>query len=75
MGTQVNVQEAKTQLSGLLALVERSEPVVIARRGQPGAELTPVRQPVVALGFRPADVSDEAALPLDAEELAAWEAE
>ncbi|MDR3360833.1 MAG: type II toxin-antitoxin system prevent-host-death family antitoxin [Bifidobacteriaceae bacterium] len=75
MATQVNVQEAKTRLSGLLALVERGETVVIARRGQPVAELTAVERPSVKLGFWPAEVSDEAAMPLDAEELAAWEAE
>ena len=35
----VNVHEAKTQLSRLLAQVEAGEEVVIARRGQPVARL------------------------------------
>ncbi len=35
----VNVHEAKTQLSRLLARVEAGEEVVIARRGQPVARL------------------------------------
>ena len=35
----VNVSEAKTQLSRLLARVEAGEEVVIARRGQPVARL------------------------------------
>ena len=35
----VNVHEAKTQLSRLLAQVEVGEEVVIARRGQPVARL------------------------------------
>jgi prevent-host-death family protein len=40
----VNVHEAKTRLSQLLELVEEGETVVIARHGQPVAELVPVRQ-------------------------------
>jgi prevent-host-death family protein len=45
----VNVHEAKTQLSRLLALVEAGESIVIARHGKPVAQLVPVsgapRQP------------------------------
>ena len=37
--TRVNVQEAKTQLSRLLGLVEAGEEVVIARYGKPVARL------------------------------------
>ena len=37
--TVVNVHEAKTQLSRLLARVESGEEVVIARRGEPVARL------------------------------------
>jgi prevent-host-death family protein len=36
---QVNVHEAKTQLSRLLELVEQGETVTIARHGKPVAEL------------------------------------
>ena len=36
----VNVHEAKTTLSALLAQVEQGEEVVIARNGQPVAKLT-----------------------------------
>jgi len=39
---QVNVHEAKTQLSRLLARVEAGEEVVIARDGKPVARLVPV---------------------------------
>ncbi len=39
---QVNVQEAKTQLSRLLARVEQGEEVIIARRGRPIARLSPL---------------------------------
>ena len=41
---QVNVHEAKTQLSRLLELVEEGETVVIARHGEPVAELVPARR-------------------------------
>jgi prevent-host-death family protein len=41
---QVNIQEAKTQLSRLLELVQEGESVVIARNGQPVAELIPARR-------------------------------
>lgn len=39
----VNVHEAKTQLSQLLARVEAGEEVVIARAGKPIARLVPIR--------------------------------
>ena len=42
--TQVNVHEAKTQLSKLLELVENGETVVIARHGKPVAELVRARK-------------------------------
>lgn len=41
---QVNVHEAKSQLSRLLELVEAGETVTIARHGHPVAELVPARQ-------------------------------
>jgi prevent-host-death family protein len=42
METKVNVHEAKTHLSRLLAQVERGERVVIARAGKPIATLEPI---------------------------------
>lgn len=39
--TQVNIHEAKTQLSKLLEQVEAGEEVVIARAGSPVARLIP----------------------------------
>ncbi len=39
---QVNVHEAKTQLSKLLARVAAGEEIVIARAGKPVARLVPV---------------------------------
>ena len=41
---QVNVHEAKSQLSRLLELVEEGETVIIARHGEPVAELVPARK-------------------------------
>ncbi|HUQ90200.1 MAG TPA: type II toxin-antitoxin system prevent-host-death family antitoxin [Bryobacteraceae bacterium] len=41
---QVNVHQAKSQLSRLLELVEEGESVTIARHGQPVAELVPARR-------------------------------
>jgi prevent-host-death family protein len=41
MGTTVNVHEAKTHLSRLLARVEAGEEITIARAGKPIALLTP----------------------------------
>jgi prevent-host-death family protein len=40
----VNVHEAKTHLSRLLARVEAGEEIVIARGGRPVARLVPVAQ-------------------------------
>ncbi|HEX5758856.1 MAG TPA: type II toxin-antitoxin system Phd/YefM family antitoxin [Thermoanaerobaculia bacterium] len=42
---EVNIHEAKTHLSRLLAEVEHGEEVVIARAGKPVAKLVPVQAP------------------------------
>ena len=72
----INVHQAKTQLSRLLALVETGEDVVIARRGEPVARLVGCkprskRQPDVLKGE--AVISESFFDPLPEEELAAWE--
>jgi prevent-host-death family protein len=46
--TTVNIHDAKTHLSRLLARVEAGETVVIARAGTPVAALGPVDAPVDA---------------------------
>ena len=55
MARQVNVHEAKTHLSELLAAVERGEEIIIARRGKPIARITPCkpasRKGRIKLGF------------------------
>lgn len=40
----VNVHEAKTHLSRLLARVDQGEEIIIARAGRPVARLTPYRE-------------------------------
>lgn len=42
MTTTVNIYDAKTRLSALLALVEAGEEVIIARNGRPVARLAPL---------------------------------
>ena len=72
----VNIHEAKTHLSRLLAQVEAGEEVVIARNGKPVARLVKVQKP----GNRQfgsmrglIKLDDSFFDPLPDEELAAWE--
>ena len=72
----VNVHEAKTHLSRLLAQVEAGEEVVIARNGSPVARLVSCakrgkRKPGSMAGLF--EVPDSFFDPLPEEELAAWE--
>ena len=74
----VNVHEAKTNLSRLLARVEAGEEVIIARNGKPVARLVAVqkrgkRQPDTLKGK--IVIPDSFFDPLPEEELKAWEGE
>ena len=74
--TTVNVHEAKTNLSRLLAQVEAGEEVIIARNGKPVARLVSVknrgkRRPGVLRGV--ITIDDSFFDPLPDEELDAWE--
>ncbi|MGQ0467056.1 MAG: type II toxin-antitoxin system Phd/YefM family antitoxin [Sporichthyaceae bacterium] len=75
MTVQVNVAEAKTQLSQLLARAEAGEEVVIARAGKPVVRLAPVEKPRREFGFMPhVKIADEDLFaPMSDEELALWE--
>ena len=72
----VNVHQAKTQLSRLLAQVEAGEEVVIARRGEPVARLVRCK-PRGKRRFGSMKgkifVDDSILDPLPDDELAAWE--
>lgn len=73
MTIQVNVQEAKTRLSQLLAASENGEDVVIARNGTPIARLAAVQQtPPRPVGFVPGAVSAAFFEPLPDDELERW---
>ena len=72
----VNVHQAKTHLSRLLAQVEAGEEVVIARRGEPVARLVRCKPPGKRQfgAMRGQIVVDDSILdPLPEDELAAWE--
>ena len=72
---QVNVHEAKTRLSELLARVERGDEIVIARGGVPVARLVAFEQSAEReLGFLPGlDTPASFFEPLPESELSAWE--
>jgi len=72
--TIVNVQEAKTRLSDLLARVERGEEVIIARSGAPVARLVPVGSPPPRrFGGMPLTIPEDFDAPLGEADLASWE--
>jgi prevent-host-death family protein len=76
MAEQVNVQDAKTRLSELLARVEKGEEITIARAGRPVARLIAIVEPprrelgFLNLGPVPDSVFFD---PLPEEELILWE--
>lgn len=74
MTIQVNVQEAKTRLSQILAQAENGEDIVIARDGTPIVRLVPLTSPPPRpVGFVAGSVSQEFFAPLPVDELALWE--
>lgn len=71
MTITVNIHQAKTQLSKLLARAQAGEEVVIAKSGKPWAKLVPIRdnaprRPGIAKG----SVTDAFFEPLPDDELA-----
>ncbi|MCW2786082.1 MAG: prevent-host-death family protein [Marmoricola sp.] len=73
MSVTVNIHEAKTHLSKLLAQVEAGEQVVIARNGKPVAKLEPFVRPKLKIGFLDVDTPPDFFDPMTEEELAEWE--
>jgi prevent-host-death family protein len=71
--THVDVQDAKTRLSQLLAAAERGEEVVIARGGRPVVRLVPVDEPALRpVGFVAGSVPEAFLRPLPDDDLARW---
>jgi len=71
----INIGEAKTSLSRLIALAERGEDVVIARQGTPAVRLTPIQPRLPEFGFAAsAETNDEVLFePMSEEDLSLWE--
>jgi prevent-host-death family protein len=73
---QVNVHEAKTQLSRLLEAVENGETVTIARNGKPVAELVKVKKKGFPFGIAKDDPlvppGDDWWQPMTDEEVDDW---
>lgn len=72
---QVNIHEAKTHLSALLAEVEKGQEITIARAGKPIAKLVPTEpKPPRKFGGYRYDIPDSVWFdPLPEEELLLWE--
>ncbi len=78
MAKTVNIHEAKTQLSKLLAKVESGEEIIIARSGKPIARLCalasnkkqPKRKPGFAKGLLPESVVEKLLDPALDQEIA-----
>ncbi|MCL2818507.1 MAG: type II toxin-antitoxin system prevent-host-death family antitoxin [Actinomycetia bacterium] len=71
----VNTQDAKTQLSRLLVLMQAGNEVIIANRGKPIARLEPIDRPKIRnLGFvdLPA-IPDNFFEPWDDGDLSNWD--
>jgi len=76
----VNIHEAKTRLSELLARTEAGETVVIARRNKPIAKLVPIESEEARCKPRPIGLAKGRVTihpdffePMDEKELALWE--
>ncbi len=71
----VNIHDAKTHFSKLVAKVEAGEEIVIARGGRPCARLIPIAVETPMLGTmkgRWPELDDEFFEPLTGDDLAAW---
>ena len=73
----VNMHEAKTNLSKLVAMAEAGEEVIIARNGEPVAKINSAKKQerrVPRLGLTDKGwIADDFDDPLPEEELALWE--
>ena len=70
----VNIHEAKTHFSKLLARVHSGEEIIIAKAGKPYARIIPIKQVKQRIpGIAKGKVTDDFFEPLPAEELSRWE--
>jgi len=70
----INIHEAKTNFSKLLARVNSGEEIIIARSGKPCARLVPFKKEKNRVpGIAKGKVTDVFFEPLPEEELARWE--
>ena len=70
----INIHEAKTNFSKLLARVDSGEEIIIARSGKPCARLIPFQKEGKRIpGIASGKVTDAFFEPLPQEELANWE--
>jgi prevent-host-death family protein len=74
MSTVVNIQEAKTNLSRLIAEAQNGEEVIIANRGTPVIKLEPIKPPTKRnLGIvKLPPIPDEFFDPISDEEIKSW---
>ena len=71
----VNIHDAKTHFSKLLARVHSGEVIIIAKAGKPNAKLVPL-EPLIkerVPGIAEGKVTDAFFEPLPPEEVASWE--
>lgn len=61
--TSVNIYDAKTQLSKLIARVEAGEQIVISRNGRPAARLVPID--IASSPRRPGALAGQISVPPD----------
>ena len=70
----INVHEAKTHFSKLLARVNSGEEIIIAKSGKPCAKLIPFQKPTKRIpGIADGRVTDAFFEPLPEDELRKWE--
>lgn len=75
--TRVNMQEAKTRLSQLVAAAERGETVLLCRGGEPVVELRRLRRRIRRTKVDTSDLGpptgrDEALAPLNPADWSEW---
>ena len=64
--TKYHINEAKANLSALIAAAEKGEDVVITRYGKPVARISPIKKPKKrVLGFYPMDITSDYLEPTD----------